>query len=90
MNKCPICKRNYEAGTHAISRVDNETEICSACGTNEAFDISKSIAMIIIKAINDKDRKAFDKIIEKFPRLPRKTMELVNLLTGQILFEYEE
>lgn len=39
--KCPICKRRY-IGIGAISRKDNETEICSQCGTEEAiFDFIK-------------------------------------------------
>lgn len=37
---CPICKRKY-TGYSAISRKDNKTEICSSCGTIEAFQIWK-------------------------------------------------
>ena len=33
---CPICKKEFR-GMGAISRKDNETEICSECGTNEAL-----------------------------------------------------
>ena len=35
-NKCPKCKRTYR-GEPALSRRDNETEICSDCGTSEAL-----------------------------------------------------
>ena len=40
MNKCPVCKKNElrEAGGNALSRKDNKTEICSACGTREALE----------------------------------------------------
>ena len=34
---CPKCGREYE-GYPAISRVDNETEICPECGTREALE----------------------------------------------------
>ena len=34
--KCPRCKRTYR-GEGALSRRDNETEICSDCGTAEAL-----------------------------------------------------
>ena len=34
--KCPRCKRMYR-GYPALSRRDNETEICSDCGTAEAL-----------------------------------------------------
>jgi RNA polymerase subunit RPABC4/transcription elongation factor Spt4 len=38
--KCPICKTNelLEEGLNALSRKDNQTEICNDCGTQEAFD----------------------------------------------------
>ena len=35
--RCPKCKQLY-CGYPAISRVDNETEICPACGTREAME----------------------------------------------------
>ncbi len=41
---CPICKgyipNNLTPGAYpgAISRIDNETEICSECGQNEAIN----------------------------------------------------
>ncbi|MBQ2639288.1 MAG: hypothetical protein IJF92_00780 [Bacilli bacterium] len=33
---CPICKKKYSEHP-ALSRVDNKTEICSACGLAEAW-----------------------------------------------------
>lgn len=33
---CPICGKTY-TGHPAISRVDNETPICSDCGTRQAL-----------------------------------------------------
>lgn len=33
---CPICSKDYSEHP-AISRRDNKTEICSKCGTQEAF-----------------------------------------------------
>ena len=35
--KCPRCKRTYR-GFPALSRRDNETDICSDCGTAEAME----------------------------------------------------
>jgi len=38
---CPRCKKNELHPTlamNALSRLDNETYICSNCGTEEAFD----------------------------------------------------
>lgn len=37
MNICPKCGRKY-AEPPALSRVDNNTEICPLCGTKEALD----------------------------------------------------
>lgn len=34
---CPICGRTYE-GAPAMSRRDNKTEICPACGLREALE----------------------------------------------------
>lgn len=34
---CPICGKEYD-GYPAISRKDNETEICSQCGQDEAME----------------------------------------------------
>ena len=35
---CPVCGRTYTEYP-ALSRKDNETEICPECGTREALDI---------------------------------------------------
>ena len=37
MNTCPRCGKDYD-GYPALSRVDNDTYICSACGTTEALE----------------------------------------------------
>lgn len=37
MKTCPKCGKEYE-GYPAISRADNETEICPECGTREALE----------------------------------------------------
>ena len=37
MRKCPICGKEYKEPP-AISRKDNETEICPDCGTLEALE----------------------------------------------------
>lgn len=34
---CPRCSRYYR-GTPAISRVDNQTQICPDCGTRESLE----------------------------------------------------
>jgi len=34
--ECPRCKKSF-TGYPALSRVDNETEICSPCGVEEAI-----------------------------------------------------
>lgn len=36
MRKCPRCKENYEEYP-SLSRHDNETDICSKCGTEESM-----------------------------------------------------
>ena len=36
-HKCPKCGKNYR-GYPALSRDDNETEICPICGTVEAIE----------------------------------------------------
>lgn len=46
MNKelevCPVCKKEVESWSMALSRKDNETFICSSCGVREAMeDISR-------------------------------------------------
>ena len=35
--KCPVCGEFYQGGG-ALSRKDNETEICSKCGQNEGME----------------------------------------------------
>lgn len=35
---CSRCGKEYK-GVGAISRKDNKTEICSACGTKEALEV---------------------------------------------------
>ena len=37
IRKCPVCGKDYE-DPPAISRKDNETEICPDCGTLEALE----------------------------------------------------
>jgi RNase P subunit RPR2 len=39
-NLCPKCKKNVllEEGCNALSRIDNDTEICDECGQKEAFE----------------------------------------------------
>ena len=37
MKTCPKCGKEYE-GYPAISRANNETEICPECGTREALE----------------------------------------------------
>ena len=44
INICPLCGKNY-AGYPAVSRVDNSTNICSACG--------------VLEAVIPQDRKSF-------------------------------
>lgn len=34
---CPRCNTRTTRGTEALSRTDNRTKICSACGTDEAM-----------------------------------------------------
>lgn len=34
---CPRCGKNY-CGAPALSRADNETQICPDCGTREALE----------------------------------------------------
>ena len=36
--KCPCCGASIPEGTEALSRYDNKTSICSACGTREALE----------------------------------------------------
>lgn len=37
LKKCPVCIRGYR-GMGALSRRDNQTEVCSDCGTREALE----------------------------------------------------
>lgn len=34
---CPRCRKVVPAQYPALSRLDNDTEICNACGTDEAM-----------------------------------------------------
>jgi len=36
--KCPRCGKEVESWSVALSRKDNETEICSDCGEKEAME----------------------------------------------------
>lgn len=46
MALCPKCGNNFMIGTGALSRRDNETEICSECGYKEAVeDIEKTFGI---------------------------------------------
>lgn len=48
---CPRCKLNkFKQGRGALSRIDNLTEICSPCGTDEALIEMK-------KFLNQKEKK---------------------------------
>ena len=43
--KCPRCGASMMHDVNALSRYDNKTEICSACGVNEAMeDFTKTIS----------------------------------------------
>jgi len=91
MKKCPICGGDMHPNEvmNSLSRVDNKTYICNDCGTKEALEgIDRSLGRLLIKAIEDKDRPAFDAIIERFPRLPVSVMSAVNARFGRKLFEY--
>lgn len=53
---CPVCKRLYSEHP-AISRLDNETEICPDCGTMEALQaagIPEESQKEILAAINER------------------------------------
>lgn len=52
---CPRCGKNY-CGAPALSRADNETQICPDCGTREAL---KSIGV---------DKKEQEKILATIHR----------------------
>lgn len=45
MNICPKCNKPYSEPP-ALSRRDNETYICSACGTEEALEDAMNAGMV--------------------------------------------
>lgn len=47
MSKCGICPTKLSGERYAISRYDNETHVCSACGLGEAFVNTKDNACIL-------------------------------------------
>ena len=53
---CPICKKVYE-GYPAISRKDNQTEICPACGTREALTAWVSAITLSVDEDGNIDRE---------------------------------
>ena len=53
--RCPVCGKYY-AGVPAISRKDNQTQICPDCGTREALEsigVSKEEQDSILKTIHN-------------------------------------
>lgn len=44
MNTCPRCGKDYD-GYPALSRVDNDTYICSTCGAAEAMEDYMGVAL---------------------------------------------
>lgn len=47
---CPRCGKNYWHSDHAISRADNNTEICGNCGVEEAqVDLSTRFMPALVK-----------------------------------------
>ena len=42
--RCPKCNEVMEPGMEALSREDNETKICSFCGTKEALKAFKAFS----------------------------------------------
>lgn len=53
--RCPICGKEY-SDPPAISRVDNETEICPDCGTRQALEaagVSKKDQDEILETIHE-------------------------------------
>lgn len=70
---CPKCKREYTEHP-ALSRDDNKTEICPACGTLEALDA----------AIKDEDelRKAIERVNEAISNV-RTRLEALTLTKDQ-------
>lgn len=60
MRNCPICGKDYTEPP-AISRKDNETEICPACGTLEALEaagLSEEAKAEILKAAQEASKGA--------------------------------
>ncbi len=58
MRKCPVCGREYSEPS-ALSRVDNETEICPECGIREALQavgIGQEKQNEIIQTIREKEQ----------------------------------
>ena len=56
--KCPICGKHYSAPP-ALSRRDNETEICPNCGTMEALDeigASDEMKKDVLKKVRDAEK----------------------------------
>ena len=88
MEKCIVCGKEYRTGTQALSRIDNKTEICSDCGTSEAFDQFHSFTALVINAIKKKNKKYFNMLLDKYPALPESVMKSVNDELGIKLFNY--
>lgn len=47
MSKCRICPTKLSGERHALSRYDNKSKVCSACGLGEAFVNTKDNACIL-------------------------------------------
>ena len=45
MRRCPKCGKDYDARP-ALSRADNQTEICPECGMQEAIDAAIKAGML--------------------------------------------
>lgn len=59
-NKCPLCGKEYTAPP-ALSRKDNETEICPDCGTLEALEaagIAQEDREEVLKKIHEAKKAA--------------------------------
>lgn len=55
---CPRCEKNYWYSGHALSRADNETEICGNCGVEEAqVDMATRFMPALVKREIDFMRK---------------------------------
>lgn len=61
MKKCPRCHKktlHEEAALNSLSRRDNETYICNACGTEEAFiDVGRCKADSVERNFSQKVKK---------------------------------